>query len=212
MGYIKEASYSTPHKAKLSLEQAPSAAELLRALRDVVLVLQSLFNNKDGIRGVVVNLDYPDPLDGSYNEGEKRFQMCRPLAFQTLDQLRANDHNPTRPGRVSDDVKSLFYVLCWVCYGYDHTGRWVSVRHLNASDECVRIKRDFEKNEIPFHVNRFMGCQQGIMEGVIDEFRRDILTVGIKDNKSAIIKALKILDKGIDKLGRESCGVGGCCK
>ncbi|KAJ7643842.1 hypothetical protein FB45DRAFT_896274 [Roridomyces roridus] len=196
MGYVKEASYSTPHEPKLSLEQAPSAAELLRALRDVVLVLESLFSDyqtlhrhidfnniliekKDGIRGVVVDLDYPDPLDGSCNDGAKRFQMCRPLAFQTLDQLRANDR------RVSDDVKSLFYVLCWAII------QWVSMRH-NASDECVRIKRDFEKNEIPFYVNRFMGCQRDIMEG---------------DDKSAIIKALKILDKGINKLGRESCGV-----
>ncbi|KAJ7643869.1 hypothetical protein FB45DRAFT_1052730 [Roridomyces roridus] len=137
MGFIKEASYSTPHKAKISLDQAPSAAELLRALRDVVLVLQSLFlecktlhrhidfnniliENKDGIRGVVVDLDYPDPLDGSWMDHvtkEQRDSRCvalRKLAFQTLDQLRANDHNPTRPGRVSDDVKSLFYVLCWV--------------------------------------------------------------------------------------------------
>ncbi|KAJ7078671.1 hypothetical protein C8R44DRAFT_825216 [Mycena epipterygia] len=221
---------SVSHSEKFTLENASSAADLLVAVRDVISTLQHLvlkedilhkhigYNNiliqnggNDSVKGLVIDLDFPNPAEGSSRD-PVGFNSCSSFVFQSVNRLLGHGES-TRQFRAKDDFESVFYVLCWACYGYDHTGRpdrfrpawmaeWTAQRY---PETFAQIKSTFRGREIPLHVNRYMGCHRDIIEGVIEELRKKIVTYK-GDGRDDYDDILKILEKGIAKANAEPCG------
>ncbi|KAJ7673522.1 hypothetical protein B0H17DRAFT_1183195 [Mycena rosella] len=224
---------SVPHNGKITLENAFSAADLLAAVRDVVSALKNLYieheilhkhiayNNiliqsagDGGVQGLVVDLDFPDPSEGSSRD-PTGFSVCNSLIFQSAQELKDNG-NRTRVHRTQDDLESLFYTLCWACYGFDHTGRpdkfrpawmaeWEARR--TSPNSFGYEKRCFLTEMIPAHVNRYMGCHQDILERVIERLRRWLKSYSL-DSVEDYDAILNILEQGIRQIQGESCGCG----
>ncbi|KAJ6584079.1 hypothetical protein DFH09DRAFT_1359992 [Mycena vulgaris] len=230
---------SLAHNRKITLENAFSAADLLFAVRDIVSALKHLleqkiahkhiaFNNlliqgsgNEGVKGLVIDLDFPSPADGSSRDREG-FGVCNSFLFQSAQQLIGHGEY-TREYRFQDDFESVFYALCWACYGFDHTGRpdkfrpaWMAqwaAQRLDANSFGY-VKRDFKRNVIAMHVNRYMGCHRDVLEGVIEELRECLTSpAGYNAEVEAYYDAiLQILDVGIAKLkGKLSPAKRKCC-
>ncbi|KAJ6611432.1 hypothetical protein B0H10DRAFT_2224086 [Mycena sp. CBHHK59/15] len=210
------------HSGKVSLENAFSAVDLLTAIRDVAKALRYLSINEgilhkhigfdtiriqsdgaDGVKGLVVDLDFPNPAEGSSSDPNDP-QTCTSFAFQSNNQLRTR-----LPYSHTDDLESLFYVICWACYAYDHTGLPDKFRPalLTQWTKDKYAKGGFVTSCIDSHVNRYMGCQRDIVEGVIDE-----LGLAVRRRKSDAdadyAAFLTIIDQGIDRTTNSSCGHG----
>ncbi|KAJ7160044.1 hypothetical protein C8R46DRAFT_1106821 [Mycena filopes] len=223
---------SIQHRSNLRLENARSPKELLIAVQDVVLALKQLFaqhqilhkhitydnisvrNDSEGVKGVIIDLDFPDPTEGS-SRNPIGLGLCDSLAFQPVKRVskipfeRLAEHEHT----LQHDLESLFYVLCWACYGYDHTGRlekyrpnwmeeWITTRW---AQDAISNRKSFLSTPISWHVNRYMGCQRDIMELVIELLRRDLQS-NASDPEEACTGFLRIVEKGIERMGEERCG------
>ncbi|KAJ7143514.1 hypothetical protein C8R43DRAFT_1130591 [Mycena crocata] len=216
---------------KGTLENAVSALELLVAVRDIVAAVEYLlmehgirhkhisYNNvriqgnaNDRVKGLLVDLDFPDESHGS-SEGKKGFTHCTSSAFQSARLLQGSSET-TRMYSFRDDLESIFYVLCWACYGYDHTGSldkfrpdWMETWRRTSTTRVVAEKLTLLSQPIKTHVNRYSGCHRDIVEGVIEKFRVKLSSLEgyWADDFSAI---LKIFDGGIADVKKESCGIG----
>ncbi|KAJ7312435.1 hypothetical protein DFH08DRAFT_897002 [Mycena albidolilacea] len=181
---------ATAHYAKITLESACSVVDLLVAVQDVVTILKKLFlehqilhkhieYNNISIRNDNGIFDFPDLIEASRSTEE--FGLCGTLAFQSLNRLGSR-FSSDKQHTIQDSLESVFYVLCWACYGYSHDGRpdkfrpnWMgrwTERH--SVESIYSEKRSFRSSEIPSHVNRYMGCQRDILESVIEKIRRKI--------------------------------------
>ncbi|KAJ6585325.1 hypothetical protein B0H19DRAFT_1320808 [Mycena capillaripes] len=139
-------------------------------------------------------------------------------AFQSHQQVtdRTRDSD-THIHTIQDDLESVFYALCWSCYGYDHTGRpdkfrpgWMQ-EWTGRYASCARSQKfSFRSSEISSHVNRYMGCQRDIMESVIDQIRRRIARAP-SDPEKDVTAILDILEKGIAETRKEQCGTTSEC-
>ncbi|KAJ7851591.1 hypothetical protein B0H14DRAFT_2761211 [Mycena olivaceomarginata] len=162
---------ATAHYAKLTLESACSVVDLLVAVQDVVTILKKLFlehqilhkhieynnisiRNDNGIQGVVIDLDFPDLIEASRSTEE--FGLCGTLAFQSLNRLGSR-FSSDKQHTIQDSLESVFYVLCWACYGYSHDGRPDKFRP-NWMGRWTETQR----------------CQRDILESVIEKIRRKI--------------------------------------
>ncbi|KAJ7367312.1 hypothetical protein DFH08DRAFT_837123 [Mycena albidolilacea] len=222
---------ATVHYAKLTLESACSVVDLLVAVQDVVTILKKLLlehqilpkhieynnisiRNDNGVQGVVIDLDFPDLIEASRSTEE--FGLCGTLAFQSLNRLGSR-FSSDKQHTIQDSLESVFYVLCWACYGYSHDGRsdkfrpnWMgrwTERH--SVESIYSEKRSFRSSEIPSHVNRYMGCQRDILESVIEKIRRKIERQ--LPNEKACDAILDILTKGIEEAREERCGMAAEC-
>ncbi|KAJ7758099.1 hypothetical protein DFH07DRAFT_1060442 [Mycena maculata] len=227
---------SVPQIEKVTLENAPSVVDLLDTVRDLVFALKHLFLQQkilhkhlgyenvliqrsadDGIKGLVIDLDFPNPTEGSSRD-PYGYNTCRSFVFQSQRQLSHNG-NAGHKSSFDEDLESLFYVLCWACYGYDHTGRrdkyrpawmveWIKTKY--ASD-AASIKHKWARQELSFHVNRYMGCQRDIMEDVINQLRLVIYGTRSSDPEKVYTAILKILESGIATAEHEQCGTANKC-
>ncbi|KAJ7430957.1 hypothetical protein B0H11DRAFT_2210711 [Mycena galericulata] len=238
---LDETARPVPHSGKYSLENAASAVDLLVAVRDVVLALKHMFLEEDilhkhigydtirmesggvdarygGIKGVVVDLDYPNSEEGS-SRNPQGLGTCRTYAFQSDQQLFGHG-DATRESQFYDDLQSVFYVLCWACYGYDHRGRpdkfrpawmteWESTRYAHTASTNKQI---LLSKKIPSHVNRYMGCHRDIMEGVIERLRKTLMDcTSSSDPETLYAATIEILETGISKTSQEQCGSANQC-
>ncbi|KAF7364896.1 hypothetical protein MVEN_00360100 [Mycena venus] len=207
--------------SKMTLENACSAVDLLVVVRDVVIVLKKLFfehqilhrhidfdtisvrEDVDSVKGVVLDLDFPDVKEGS-SRSTMGHASCGMFTFHSLKRIRDSYNKEIHEHTIQDDLESVFYALCWACYGYDHTGRpdkfrpdWMNKwmeRHAISTAYCNR--RLFRSSEIPSHVNRYMGCQRDALESVIEEVRRTLCNIS-DDPEEACAAFMDILEKGI---------------
>ncbi|KAJ6504604.1 hypothetical protein C8R47DRAFT_1102896 [Mycena vitilis] len=216
----------------LRLKNVSSAVDLLVAVRDAVLALRHLFvehqilhkhigyntisvlgDVDNGVTGAVLDLDFPDPAEGSSGRNLEDFGSLTSFAFQSYDQVVDRDDDDPHRHSVHDDLESVFYSLCWACYGYDHTGRldkfrpgwmeqWITTRHASSAQSS---KGSFRRYQIKTHVNRFIGCHRDIMEDVIEKIRQEIYSPS-SDPEEPFAAILKIMDKGIEVTKEEPCG------
>ncbi|KAJ7451646.1 hypothetical protein FB451DRAFT_1566156 [Mycena latifolia] len=234
-----------PVSTKFTLENAFSALDFLVAARDIVLALKHLFMEHKilhkhiaynnllvqsagdegvGVKGLVIDLDFPNPTEGSSRE-HQGFSACNSFLFQSAQQL-VNYGVDTRMHRFQDDFESVFYALCWACYGFDHTGRpdkfrpawmttWEGKRaptwpNKRQASPFGYDKSNFKREPIPVHVNRYVGCHRDILESVIEELRESL--VACVDNELEAAEyydtMLKILEDGMAKVKGEPCGFG----
>ncbi|KAJ7625258.1 hypothetical protein DFH06DRAFT_741304 [Mycena polygramma] len=214
----------------LRLKNVSSAVDLLVAVRDAVLALKHLFvehqilhkhigyntisvlgDVDNGVTGAVLDLDFPDPAEGSSGRNVKGFGSLTSFAFQSYSQVVDRNEDDAHRHSVHDDLESVFYSLCWACYGYDHTGRpdkfrpdwmeeWITTRHASSARSS---KGSFLRSEIKTHVNLFMGCHRDIMEDVIEKIRQEIRSSDPEEPFAAI---LEIINKGIEETKKEPCG------
>ncbi|KAJ6508366.1 hypothetical protein C8R45DRAFT_1069118 [Mycena sanguinolenta] len=229
-----------PHK-KQTLESACSVEDLLTAVRDVVMILQQLFlehqilhkhidynnisirNSDDGVKGVVIDLDFPDMPErifGSSRSTNDAGSLCT-LAFHSARLLRHRYAEREHEHNLQDDLESVFYVLCWACYGYDHKGRtekfrpeWMDhwkQRHSDAVHTVYGSKTTFLRSTMESHVNRYMGCQRDILEDIIENLRPTMKSLP-DDPEKACASVLDILEKGIEKSVGEKCGTARECE
>ncbi|KAJ7830264.1 hypothetical protein B0H13DRAFT_2114639 [Mycena leptocephala] len=237
---VDSESSSSPCRLILhTLEDARSAVDLLAIIQDVILVLKHLFvehqilhrhidyNNiyirsdgDNGMKGVVLDLDFPDPAEGSSRSAEG-LGLYHSFTFQSVECLRDRRYTDSNPHEhtVHDDLESVFYALCWACYGYDHTGRpdrfrpdWMQQEQWRHASSAYSKRSSFRSVEISSHVNRYMGCQRDILEDIIDNFRRR-LGHDSGDPEREFAMFLGIVEKGIEEVRDGQCGIAlGCSK
>ncbi|KAJ7079746.1 hypothetical protein B0H15DRAFT_857905 [Mycena belliarum] len=226
-----------PRIGKFTLENASSAVDFLVAIRDIVLAMKHMFvehrilhrhiayNNvlvqstdDGGIKGLVVDLDFPNPAEGSSHQKSKT-RLCNTFLFQSHRDLHGYGKRGVH--NAIDDLQSVFYTLCWACYGFDHTGLpdkfrplwmedWVTGQFIWYAEPFGTKKRELLLGPMPSHVNRYMGCHRDIIEGVIEE-QKKLLIKRFSDDALCYDAILETLQDGIGKLQGEPCGLGGGC-
>ncbi|TFK69109.1 hypothetical protein BDN72DRAFT_878651, partial [Pluteus cervinus] len=159
-----------------SFDKFDDGLQLLQAYRDIILAIFDLWergilhrdisiNNvlfgKDatppGSRGVLIDLDrairitVKDSLLGATpNIGTRAFQSASVLYSDTIRhdaQVWRNPDLQPYPHDYLDDMESLFYVLCWVCYQFDSPGirrglphnlsRWMEDPGISANSKSL---------------------------------------------------------------------------
>ncbi|KAJ7778378.1 hypothetical protein B0H16DRAFT_1503305 [Mycena metata] len=214
----------------LRLENARSAMDLLVALRDVASALKQLFvehqilhrhitydnvlirsGADSGVAGVVVDLDFPNPTEGS-SRTSTGLGLCDSLAFQSAKRL-TNRVSHAHKHTLQEDLESLFCVLCWTCYGYDHTGgpdkyrpdwmeTWITTRH---AETAAPKKKSFLSTPSSSHINRYIGCQRDIMEDIIEQLRQTVKR-NSSDPEKDCARFLTVVEEGIEEIRGERCG------
>ena len=92
-------------------------------------------------RGVIIDLDMAIELDRTSSLFDTDFKtvsrllclLCRfevychlqgTRAFQSLNVLHSYElEHESTPHSYMDDLESFFYILCWICCGYDGPGK-----------------------------------------------------------------------------------------
>ncbi|KAF8214902.1 hypothetical protein K438DRAFT_2008430 [Mycena galopus ATCC 62051] len=217
------------HK-KLTLENACSVGDLLAAVRDVVAILRELFfqhqilhkhidynnisirtDSDHGTKGVVLDLDFPDVTEEGTSRSTDDDASRGSLGFRSVQLLRDLSNETRHQNTLQDDLESVFYVLCWACYGYDHKGRpdrfrpcWMAAWKDRYTSSVLSSKITFRSHEIESHVNRYMGCQRDILESVIEKIRTKTARLS-SDPEKACTEILNILEDGIKESLEEAC-------
>ncbi|KAJ7256777.1 hypothetical protein B0H12DRAFT_483365 [Mycena haematopus] len=219
---------------KLTLESACSVRDLLVAVRDVVKILRELFrehqilhkhidysnisirDSDDGVKGVVIDLDFPDMpgrILGSSRSTGNYGSLCLTLAFHSVGLLRDRANEREHEHTIQDDLESVFYVLCWACYGYDHKGRTEKFRpdwtenwkERHGISSAWSYKRTFLACAMTSHVNRYMGCQRDILENAIEQLRLEMDSPS-DDPEESCTAIMEILEEAIEESMKEGCG------
>ncbi|KAF7325633.1 hypothetical protein MKEN_00413100 [Mycena kentingensis (nom. inval.)] len=178
-----------------TLEKAETVLELLEAARNIVCGLRDAFLEKnvvhcdisfnnlllsrlvEGPLGVVIDYDMATFLipedEDKQTPGDARTGT---RAFQSIKLLLQNGY--LGPHDTLDDLESVFYVLCYICYGFDRTGKlivpapeaiesWVDT-NLNAT-QLGSNKRDFMNNVEEYLVSRYTHPQRGILSTLLQQ-------------------------------------------
>ncbi|KAJ7163932.1 hypothetical protein C8R43DRAFT_1062329 [Mycena crocata] len=181
---------------KQTLETAKSALQLLCAIRDIVkghrdallerdiLHRDISFNNlllssstNTNATGILIDFDMAKKMQqilashvttGDSRTGTRFFQSVR-----TLQQIGHHDH--------MDDLESIFYVMFFVCYAFDHNGNPLEIPPNDVREwekpeltppGLANMKRGFLTGRIASSVSRFVGAEKTIVRNLMEDLRK----------------------------------------